>query len=69
VIGVPAGIVVGRLLWKQFADSYPVFYVPPLALVAVVLAAPVAVAVSNLLALGPARNATKVRPAEVLRSE
>lgn len=69
VIGVPAGIVVGRLLWKQFANSYPVFYVPPLALVAVLLAAPVAVAVSNLLALGPARNATRVRPAEVLRSE
>ena len=41
----------------------------PLALVAVLLAAPVAVAVSNLLALGPARNATRVRPAEVLRSE
>jgi ABC-type antimicrobial peptide transport system permease subunit len=69
VLGVPAGIVVGRFLWKQFAESYPVVYVPPLALIAVLLAAPVAVAVSNILAVGPARNATRIRPAEVLRSE
>lgn len=69
LLGVPAGIVVGRFLWKQFADNYPVVYAPPLALVAIVLAAPVAVVVSNLLAIGPARNATKIRPAEILRSE
>jgi ABC-type antimicrobial peptide transport system permease subunit len=69
VLGVPGGIVVGRLLWKQFAESYPVVYAPPLALVAVLLAAPVAVAISNVLALGPARSATSIRPAEVLRSE
>jgi len=69
LLGVPAGIVVGRVLWKQFADNYPVVYAPPVALVAILLAAPVAVAVSNLLAVGPARNATRIRPAEVLRSE
>jgi hypothetical protein len=69
VIGVPAGIAVGRVLWKQFADNYPVVYAPPLALIAVLLAAPVAVAISNVLALGPARSATSSRPAEVLRSE
>jgi ABC-type lipoprotein release transport system permease subunit len=69
VLGVPAGIVVGRFLWKQFAENYPVVYAPPLALVAILLVAPVAVVVSNLLAVGPARSATRVRPAEVLRSE
>jgi ABC-type lipoprotein release transport system permease subunit len=69
VIGVPAGIVVGRFLWKQFAENYPVVYAPPLALVAILLVAPVAVVVSNLLAVGPARNATRIRPAEILRSE
>ena len=69
VLGVPAGIVVGRFLWKQFAESYPVAYAPPLALIAVLLAAPVAVAISNILALGPARSATSTSPAEVLRSE
>jgi hypothetical protein len=69
VLGVPAGIVVGRVLWRQFAENYPVAYVPPLALIAVLLAAPVAIAISNILALGPARSATSARPAEVLRSE
>jgi hypothetical protein len=69
VIGVPAGIIVGRLLWKQFAESFPVVYAPPLALLAVLLAAPAAVAIANALAVGPARRATRVRPAEVLRSE
>jgi len=69
VLGVPAGIVVGRLLFKQFADNYPVVYAPPLALVAILLVAPVAVVVSNLLAVGPARSATRIRPAEILRSE
>lgn len=69
VLGLPAGIVVGRFLWKQFANNYPVVYAPPLALVAILLAAPIAVAVSNLLAVGPARSATRIRPAEVLRSE
>jgi predicted lysophospholipase L1 biosynthesis ABC-type transport system permease subunit len=69
VLGVPGGIIVGRFLWKQFAESYPVVYAPPLALIAVLLAAPVAIAISNILAVGPARNATRIRPAEVLRSE
>jgi hypothetical protein len=69
VIGVPAGIVVGRALWKQLAESYPVAYVPPLALVAVVLIGPAAVLIANALALGPARRATRPQPAQVLRTE
>ena len=68
-IGVPAGIAVGRLLWKRFADALPVVYVPPLAAVAVLLVTPVAVGIANVLAAGPARSAARVRPAEVLRSE
>jgi predicted lysophospholipase L1 biosynthesis ABC-type transport system permease subunit len=43
VIGVPAGIVAGRFLGKQFANSYPVVYAPPLTAACRVLAGPAAV--------------------------
>ena len=69
VVGVPLGIVVGRALWRQIADSFPLVYVPPLALLAVILLVPIAIVIANLLAAGPARAATRVQPAEVLRSE
>jgi putative ABC transport system permease protein len=69
IIGVPLGIIVGRLAWKQLAESFPVVYVPPLALVAVLLVIPVAIVVANALAAGPAHAATRIRPARVLRTE
>jgi hypothetical protein len=69
VVGVPAGIVLGRLVWKQLAESFPVVYVPPLALIAVLVVAPAAIAIANALAAGPAHAATRIRPAAALRSE
>ncbi len=69
VVGVPLGIFTGRILWKQLAESFPVVYVPPLALIAVLLVVPVAIAIANLVAAGPAHAATRIRPARVLRSE
>ena len=69
VIGIPLGIVTGRLLWKQLAENFPVAYVPPLALVAVLFVVPVAIVVANLIAAGPAHAATRIRPARVLRAE
>jgi ABC-type antimicrobial peptide transport system permease subunit len=69
IVGVPVGIVTGRLIWRWLADNFPVVYAPPLALVAVLVALPAAVAVANLLAAGPARAAARIRPAEALRTE
>jgi hypothetical protein len=69
VIGVPVGIVVGRFVWRLIADRFPVVYVPPLALAAVLLVIPIALVIANVLAAGPARSATRIHPAEVLRSE
>jgi len=69
VIGVPLGIVTGRLIWRWLAHSFPVVYVPPLAAVAVVLVVPAAIALANLLAAWPARAAARIRPAEALRTE
>ena len=69
VIGVPLGIVTGRLVWRYLAHNFPVVYVPPLAVVAVVLVIPAAIALANLLAAWPARSAARIRPAEALRTE
>jgi ABC-type lipoprotein release transport system permease subunit len=69
VVGVPLGIILGRVVWRQLADSFPLVYVPPLAVLGVVLVIPIGVAVANLLAAGPAHAATRVRPGEALRTE
>lgn len=69
VLGLPLGAVAGRLSWRWVADATPLLYEPPLAVTAVALAVPAAVAAANLLAALPARRAARLRPAEVLRSE
>ena len=69
VVGVPLGIVAGRLVWRWLAHNFPIVYVPPLALLAVALVLPAAVLVANLLAAWPARSAARIRPAEALRAE
>jgi hypothetical protein len=69
VIGVPLGIAVGRLTWRWLADDYPILYVPPLAVGAIILVVPVALLIANALAAGPARSVAAIRPAEALRVE
>jgi ABC-type antimicrobial peptide transport system permease subunit len=69
VVGVPLGIAVGRIAWRWLADDFPIVYVPPAALLAVLGVAAIAIAVANLLAAGPAHAATRIRPAEALRVE
>jgi NitT/TauT family transport system substrate-binding protein len=58
-----------RLVWRSLADSFPVVYVPPIAIAAILLVVPAALAVANLLAALPARAAARIRPAEALRVE
>jgi hypothetical protein len=69
IVGVPIGILAGRLVWRRLANDFPVVYVPPVALLVLVLVVPVAVVVANLLAALPARSAARIRPAEALRTE
>jgi ABC-type antimicrobial peptide transport system permease subunit len=69
VVGVPLGIAAGRLTWRWLADDYPIVYVPPFALLAVLIVASVAILLANALAAGPARVAGRIRPAEALRVE
>jgi hypothetical protein len=69
VVGVPLGILVGRVAWKLVADDLGVtdrITVPVLALVVAGLAT---IALVNIIAWFPARTAARTRPATVLRSE
>ncbi len=68
-IGVPLGIVGGRLVWRAIADAnrtVPVVDVPYLLLAGGAVAL---VVVALLGALPPARRAAAARPADALRSE
>jgi hypothetical protein len=69
LIGVPLGIVAGRILWTEFAKELhvvpqSVVPVPTIALVVVL-----AVILANLVAAGPGRRAANTPVALVLRGE
>jgi predicted lysophospholipase L1 biosynthesis ABC-type transport system permease subunit len=67
--GVPLGVALGRVLWRVVADITPLAYVAPIAIVALLLAWPLALAVANVLALWPGRIAAHMRIGHVLRAE
>jgi ABC-type lipoprotein release transport system permease subunit len=69
VIGAPAGIAAGRVLWRVFATNFgvvPVAVVEPVLIVALVAGVLV---VANLLAAVPALVAARSDPARLLRAE
>jgi FtsX-like permease family len=68
-IGVPLGVVVGRVGWRLVAERVPLQDVGPIPAVALVLVVPVTLVLLNALALWPARSVARLRPAEVLRDE
>jgi ABC-type lipoprotein release transport system permease subunit len=69
VVGVPAGIAVGRAVWKIFARNLGVPAVP--VVIIWVMAAIVAgtLLVANALAVGPAFVAARARPLSLLKAE
>ena len=69
VIGVPAGIAIGRLAWQAFAGSLGVLSVPVVVGWVIAAVALGTLAVALLLAMGPALVAARSRPAGLLRSE
>jgi hypothetical protein len=69
VVGVPIGVAIGRTVWRYVAETTPVFYVPPVALLALLLAVPVALVAANVLAAWPGHRAASMRVGHVLRAE
>jgi hypothetical protein len=69
LVGVPMGVVLGRVLWVQFAGQLDVLAEPAVPLAAIALVVVAAVAVANLLSALPARYARAVPASLVLRSE
>lgn len=69
VVGIPLGVALGRTVWRYVADTTPLAYVPPAALLAVLLAIPVALLAASGLAAWPGHRAAWLRVANVLRTE
>jgi ABC-type lipoprotein release transport system permease subunit len=69
VVGLPIGLIAGRAGWEAITDRVPLTFRSPLTALAVILVVPIALVAANLLAIIPARRASKAKPALVLRSE
>ena len=69
LFGVPLGLALGRVLWRQVAESTPLAYQPPLALLALLLVTPVALLLANLLAAWPGHRAAGLHLGQTLRTE
>jgi ABC-type lipoprotein release transport system permease subunit len=69
IFGIPLGLALARTLWRVVAERTPVQYVPPLALIAVLLVVPLSLLAVNLLAAYPGHRAVRQRISTVLRAE
>ena len=67
--GIPLGVALGRAVWRVVADYTPLYYVPPLAVWALLLVGPLALLVANLLAAWPGQQAARLRIGHALRAE
>jgi hypothetical protein len=68
-LGIPAGLVIGRLTWEIVARNLGVDSHIPIPWLAILVAIPAAFVLVNAIAAFPARTAARTRPAAVLRSE
>jgi len=69
VVGVPLGVVLGRLGWRLIAGQIGVPSGPVTPLVSIAAAVLGAVAVANLIAIYPAWRTARVQTAQALRVE
>jgi hypothetical protein len=69
LFGVPLGLAVGRTVWQAVADYTPLQYVAPTSVWAILLVAPAALLIANVLAALPGRRAARLRIAQILRAE
>jgi putative ABC transport system permease protein len=69
VVGIPLGIVVGRVTWSAIVDNLGVLSSPVVPLAAIAGVVVLVLALANLAALGPAWAAARTRAATALRTE
>ena len=69
IVGVPLGIVIGRELWNRFASSLHVVPHPTVPALTITLIAVGALALANLVAAIPARQAARTPSALLLHEE
>ena len=69
IFGVPLGIALGRAIWRTVAGFTPLAYHPPVALLALLVIAPVVLLTANALATWPQRQAARLHAGQILRSE
>ncbi len=67
-LGIPLGIVCGRVAWRLFAGQLGIMPVVVLPVI-LVLVVPAALALAVAVAAVPGESAARARPAEILRSE
>jgi hypothetical protein len=68
-VGVPVGIVIGRVLWNLFAHDIDAVPAPSVPVLTIVLIAVGAVLLANVVAAIPGRMAARTPTALVLRAE
>lgn len=69
LVGLPLGAIVGRELWRAFAERLDVVAHATTAWTASALIAVTALAIANLVALAPARSASRLDVAHALRDQ
>jgi ABC-type lipoprotein release transport system permease subunit len=69
LLGVPAGLILGRVVWGVAAGDLGVDTDWSVPVLAVLLVLPASVVVANLIATVPARTAARARLGDALRTE
>ncbi len=69
LIGIPVGLLLGRVAWSGFADALGVAPDSIIPTAALLLAIPATIVLANLIAAIPAFLSARTHPATVLRSE
>lgn len=69
VVGAPAGLAIGRLLWRLLVDDLGVVADPQVPWLLIAMSVPAALVVALAVAWWPGRMAVRARPAESLRAQ
>ena len=69
IFGLPAGVVVGRVVWSAFASGLGIPSRPATPVVALAAMIPIALCLANVIAAGPGYVAARTPPAQVLSTE